>query len=155
MLEEEKFHNKYLIQNVENKKLLTDTLELHFIEISKMKEIDENDLLSIWVGFLKNPNNEKIISMEKKYEELLEAKIELSKISRNPEELEPYKMWEDARNSKVSALLSAYNKGVKETNIEMLEMLKILKELSFDKSLSKETRLAIAKKYSILLKSQD
>ena len=78
LLNEEKFHNKYLIQNAVNSNVLTDTLELHFIEIPKMKSIDESDLLSIWVGFLDNPNSE----------------------------TENYRMRENARNDRLNALLS-------------------------------------------------
>ncbi|MDX8337169.1 Rpn family recombination-promoting nuclease/putative transposase [Candidatus Cetobacterium colombiensis] len=112
LLEEENFHNKYLIQNAKNNNLLTDTLELHFIEIPKMKDIDESDLLSVWVGFLENPNNEKVISLERKVEELQEAKEELARISRDPKEAENYRMRENARNDRLNALLSAEEKGI-------------------------------------------
>uniref|UniRef100_UPI003AF0CA07 Rpn family recombination-promoting nuclease/putative transposase n=1 Tax=Cetobacterium sp. TaxID=2071632 RepID=UPI003AF0CA07 len=113
LLDEERFHNKYLIQNANNNNLLTDTLELHFIEIPKMKDIDESDLLSIWVGFLEDPNNEKVIYLERKIEELQEAKEELARISRDPKEAENYRMRENARNDRLNALLSAEEKGLK------------------------------------------
>lgn len=74
LLDEEKFHNKYIIQN---------------------------------------PNNEKVISLEKKVEELQEAKEELARISRDPKEAENYRMRENARNDRLNALLSAEEKGLK------------------------------------------
>ena len=49
---------------------------------------DESDLLSVWVGFLDDPNNEKVIYLERKIEELQEAKEELARISRDPKEAE-------------------------------------------------------------------
>ena len=113
LLDEERFHNKYLIQNANNNNLLTDTLELHFIEIPKMKAIDESDLLSVWVGFLEDPNNEKVIYLERKIEELKEAKEELARISRDPKKAENYRMRENARNDRLNALLSAEEKGLK------------------------------------------
>ena len=114
LLDEENFHNKYLIQNVKTNNLLTNTLELHFIEIPKMKEIDESDLLSVWLGFLKDPNNEKVIHLESKVEELQEAKEELARISRDPKEAENYRMRENARDDRLNSLLSAEEKGLKE-----------------------------------------
>lgn len=78
-----------------------------------MKDIDESDLLSISVGFLEDPNNEKVISLERKVEELQEAKEELARISRDPKEVENYRMRENARNDRLNALLSAEEKGLK------------------------------------------
>ena len=140
--------NKYLIQNADNNNILTDTLELHFIEIPKMKDIDESDLLSIWVGFLEDPNNEKVISLERKVEELQEAKEELARISRDPKEAENYRMRENARNDRLNALLSAEEKGVKRGITEgerraKLEIAKSLKGILSDTIISEKTGLSL------------
>ncbi|MGL5753596.1 MAG: Rpn family recombination-promoting nuclease/putative transposase, partial [Paraclostridium sp.] len=100
LLEEEKFHNTYILKNKENNNILTNTLELHFVEIPKMKEIDQDDMLSLWTAFLDDPNNEKVVELEAKYEELHEAKIELARLSRDPKEAEKYRMREDAMNER-------------------------------------------------------
>lgn len=114
LLDEEHFHNTYILKNKENNNLLTDTLELHFVEIPKMKEIDPNDMLSLWTAFLNDPNNEKLIELEAKYEELHEAKVELARLSRDPKEAEKYRMRENAINERRNFFLETLDKGLKE-----------------------------------------
>ena len=65
-----------------------------------------------------DPNNEKVISLEKKVEELQEAKVELARISRDPKEAENYRMRENARNDRLNALVSAEEKGKMEGRME-------------------------------------
>ncbi|MBC2857037.1 PD-(D/E)XK nuclease family transposase [Cetobacterium sp. 2A] len=138
--EEENFHNKYLIQNAKNNNVLTDTLELHFIEIPKMRDIDETDMLSVWVGFLEDPNNEQVIHIEKKFEELQEAKEELARISRDPQQAENYRMRENARNDRMNALLSAEEKGERKAKMEIARS---LKGLLSDEIISEKTGLSM------------
>ena len=114
LLDEEKFHNVYILKNKENNNMLTDTLELHFVEIPKMKEIDQNDMLSLWTAFLDDPNNHKLVELEAKYEELHEAKIELARLSRDPKEAQIYRMREDAINERRNFFLETLDKGLKE-----------------------------------------
>ena len=114
LLDEEHFHNVYILKNKENNNMLTDTLELHFVEIPKMKEIDQNDMLSLWTAFLDDPNNDKLVALEAKYEELHEAKIELARLSRDPKEAEKYRMREDAINERRNFFLETLDKGLKE-----------------------------------------
>jgi predicted transposase/invertase (TIGR01784 family) len=52
------FWNRYHVANDRTGKLLTNSLELHFFEIGKMKVPDEEDLITVWIEFLKNPNSE-------------------------------------------------------------------------------------------------
>ena len=114
LLDEDHFHNTYILKNKENNNLLTNTLELHFVEIPKMKEIDQNDMLSLWTAFLNDPNNEKLIELEAKYEELHEAKVELARLSRDPKEAEKYRMRENAINERRNFFLETLDKGLKE-----------------------------------------
>ena len=131
LLDEEKFHNVYILKNKENNNMLTDTLELHFVEIPKMKEIDQNDMLSLWTAFLDDPNNHKLVELEAKYEELHEAKIELARLSRDPKEAEKYRMREDAINERRNFFLETLDKGLKEGREEgrREEQIKIAKSL--------------------------
>ena len=80
----------------------------------KMKEIDQNDMLSLWTAFLNDPNNEKLIELEAKYEELHEAKVELARLSRDPKEAEKYRMRENAINERRNFFLETLDKGLKE-----------------------------------------
>ena len=100
LLDEENYHNVYVLKNKENNKTLTDTLELHFIELKKMKNINKEDKLSLWSAFLNDPNDENVIKCENNFSELHEARIELSRLSRDPKEAELYRMREDAINER-------------------------------------------------------
>ncbi|WP_047394726.1 Rpn family recombination-promoting nuclease/putative transposase [Cetobacterium sp. ZOR0034] len=112
LLAEENYHNKYVLKNDKNNDVLTDVIELHFIELPKMKEIDPDDLLSVWTGFINDPNDEKIIELESRVVELHEAKIELARMSRDPKEAEYYRLRQNAMSERMNALLEAEDKGV-------------------------------------------
>ena len=100
------------MKNYKNNDVLTDVIELHFIELPKMKEIDPDDLLSVWTGFINDPNDEKIIELESRVVELHEAKIELARMSRDPKEAEYYRLRQNAMSERMNALLEAEDKGV-------------------------------------------
>ncbi len=131
LLEEENFHNTYILKNKKNNNLLTDTLEIHFIEIPKMIQIDQNDMLSLWTAFLNDPNNDIVVALEAKYEELHEAKIELARLSRDPKEAEKYRMRENAINERRNFFLETLDKGLEEGRKEgrKAEKIQIAKSL--------------------------
>ncbi|MEG1410466.1 MAG: Rpn family recombination-promoting nuclease/putative transposase [Terrisporobacter sp.] len=135
LLEEEKFHNTYILKNKENNNLLTDTMEIHFVEIPKMVEIDQEDMLSLWTAFLDDPNNDKVVELEAKYEELHEAKIELARLSRDPKEAELYRMREDAINERRNFFLETLEKGLEQGIEQGLEQGKIQEKIQIAKSL--------------------
>ena len=68
----------------------------------------------ILISFLNDPNNEKLIELEAKYEELHEAKVELARLSRDPKEAEKYRMRENAINERRNFFLETLDKGLKE-----------------------------------------
>ncbi|MEG1870371.1 MAG: Rpn family recombination-promoting nuclease/putative transposase [Peptostreptococcaceae bacterium] len=158
LLEEENFHNTYILKNKENNNLLTDTLEIHFVEISKMKQIDQNDMLSLWTAFLDDPNNDIVVALEAKYEELHEAKIELARLSRDPKEAEKYRMRENAINERRNFFLETLDKGLEEGQKEGIEQEKIqtvirLNNLGLDtEQISKGSGLSVEEVNSILSK---
>ncbi|MGL4944949.1 MAG: Rpn family recombination-promoting nuclease/putative transposase, partial [Fusobacteriaceae bacterium] len=51
LLLENNYHNKYLLKNEKTENILTDTMEIHFIELPKLKDIDMKDVLSMWTAF--------------------------------------------------------------------------------------------------------
>ncbi|MEG1411143.1 MAG: Rpn family recombination-promoting nuclease/putative transposase [Bacilli bacterium] len=158
LLEEENFHNTYILKNKENNNLLTDTLEIHFVEIPKMKQIDQNDMLSLWTAFLDDPNNDIVVALEAKYEELHEAKIELARLSRDPKEAEKYRMRENAINERRNFFLETLDKGLEEGQKEGIEQEKIqtvirLNNLGLDtEQISKGSGLSVEEVNSILSK---
>ncbi|MGL6106666.1 Rpn family recombination-promoting nuclease/putative transposase [Romboutsia sp.] len=143
LLEEEKFHNVYILKNKENNNMLTDVMEMHFVEIPKMKEIDQDDMLSLWTAFLNDPNNEKIVELEAKYDALHEAKIELARLSRDPKEAELYRMRENAINERRNFFLETFENGREDRDTEIV--LNMLGEGLDEGMISKLTKIDIIK----------
>ena len=112
LLLESNYHNKYILKNDKTNDILTDTMEIHFIELPKMKKIDEKDILSMWAAFINDPNDERVIELESMVKELHEARIELARISRDPKEAENYRLRQNAMNERMNALLEAEDKGI-------------------------------------------
>lgn len=78
----EKFHTGYRLKEIETNEELTDIIEMHFIEIPKLKSgSDEKDMLVAWTEFLKDPESEKVRGLELSIEEIREAKDELIRMS--------------------------------------------------------------------------
>uniref|UniRef100_UPI0025D8B709 Rpn family recombination-promoting nuclease/putative transposase n=1 Tax=uncultured Clostridium sp. TaxID=59620 RepID=UPI0025D8B709 len=111
----EKFHTGYRLKEIETNEELTDIIEMHFIEIPKLpEESDEKDMLTAWTEFLKNPESEKVRSLEMSIEEIREAKDELVRISNDKEQREIYEMRSKILKDKVSALNEAERKGIEQ-----------------------------------------
>ena len=86
---------------------------MHFIEIPKLQEnSDEKDMLTAWTEFLKDPESERVRSLEMSVEEIREAKDELVRISNDQEQRELYEMRAKILKDKVSALNEAERKGI-------------------------------------------
>lgn len=141
-LKNDRFHNKYRLKEVETNEELTDVEEIHFIEIPKLNEnCDEKDLLVAWTEFLKDPESERVRSLEMTVEEIREAKNELIKISNNKEQRELYEMRAKILKDKVSALNEAERKGI-EKGIEKAAI-NLLKMGMTEEVISKATGLSI------------
>jgi predicted transposase/invertase (TIGR01784 family) len=126
--EEENFHNAYRFKNIENRKELTDVMEVHFIELPKfntqkegqkiienLKKMNKNvNMLEAWTLFLKKPDSVTIRELEDSVPEIKEAKIELTEISADEKTRRLYEMREDAIRDRISSLTGAHKKGLKE-----------------------------------------
>ena len=112
-LKTEEFHSAYRLKELESNEELTDIIELHFIEIPKLsKDSDEKDMLMAWTEFLRDPESEKVRSIEMSIEEIREAKDELVRMSNDKEQREIYEMRAKILKDKVSALNEAERKGI-------------------------------------------
>ena len=120
--EEKEYHNVYLLTNSKNRNILTDTMEIHFIELPKMNEINLNDPLTMWTAFLNDPNDEKVINSEISFPEIHEAREELARLSRDPKEIEHYRMRQNAENEKHNALLTARDNAKEEIVRKLFKM---------------------------------
>ena len=83
-LEDMECHTKWKILETKNKqKILTDKLEIHIIQLDKLKENIKNinDNLLDWLMFLENPKSERVIKKMDENKALKEAKQKLDKLS--------------------------------------------------------------------------
>ena len=146
-LKTEKFHTSYRLKEVETNEELTDVIEMHFIEIPKLhEESDEKDMLSVWTEFLRDPESEKVRSLEMRIEEIREAKDELIRLSNDDEQRELYEMRSKILKDKISALNEAERRGI-EKGIEQrnIEIAKNLLDVLDDETISLKTGLTIEK----------
>ena len=142
------FHSVYRMKEIHTNEELSDIEEIHFIEIPKLEDgLDEKDMLVAWIEFLKNPESEKVRSLEMSVDEIREAKDELIKMSNDDTQRELYEMRAKTLRDKISALNEAERKGIKkgreegEKNKE-IEIAKSLIDLGLDKeSIAKSTGL--------------
>ena len=123
-LKTERFHTGYRLKEIESHEELTDIIEMHFIEIPKLEEnSDEKDMLVAWTEFLKNPESEKVRSLEMTIDEIRQAKDQLVRMSNDTEQREIYDMRAKILKDKVSALNKAKEEGKEEGREEVAKNL--------------------------------
>lgn len=154
-LKTRKFHSGYRLKEIYSNEELTDVVEIHFIEIPKLEEgTDEKDMLVAWIEFLKNPESEKVRSLEMSIDEIREAKDELIRMSNDDTQRELYEMRAKTLKDKISALNEAERKGIKKGRQEgikegekskAIEIAKSLINIGLDKeTISKSTGLTLS-----------
>ena len=135
LLNHSKFHSVYRLKECETHEELTDVMELHFIELKKMKEIQHieeiKSKLEAWVYFINYPESELVQELEQVEINIKEAKTELIRLSGDRKERERYEKRRETRLNEVSALAYAEEKGIqqgieqgaKQRNIEIAKNL--------------------------------
>ena len=116
--------------NKNDKRLLTDDLELHIIEIPKAKRIIEKEKynrIAQWLMFLDNPNTERVEEIMKENEEVKKAKSVLYVMSEDEELQRLAELKEKWARDEKSALRSAREDGIKEGTKEVAKKLKDMK----------------------------
>ena len=114
-LKTEQFHTGYRLKEIETNEELTDIIEMHFIEIPKLKEnSNEKDMLVAWTEFLKDPESERVRSLEMTVDEIRSAKDQLVIMSNDAEQREIYDMRAKILKDKVSALNKEKEEGREE-----------------------------------------
>ena len=114
-LKTDNFHTGYRFKEIESNEELTDIMEVHFIEIPKLKDSsDEKDMLVAWTEFLKDPESEKVRGLELSIEEIRQAKDELIRMSNDKKQRELYDMRANSLRDKISELNAAKREGIEE-----------------------------------------
>ena len=144
-LKTERFHTAYRLKEIETNEELTDIIEMHFIEIPKLEEnSDEKDLLVAWTEFLKDPESEKVRSLEMTVEEIRRAKDQLVRMSNDAEQREIYEMRAKILKDKVSALNKAKEEGREEGELKKaIEIARNLLDVLDDNTIAIKTGLTV------------
>ena len=115
-LKNDNFHNCYRLKEKNTNEELTDVMELHFIEIPKLRKLenseDISDMLEAWITFIESPTSELIDKLEKSLDEIKEAKEELLRLSGNDKERERYEKRFESLLEQNSLLANAERKGL-------------------------------------------
>ena len=133
-LEQTKDISKYhTIWNLREKdyghKVLTKNIEMHILEIPKIKENEiANDELVQWLKFIENSENEEVQKIMKENKYLKQAKEELAYLSGDPcfqQEVEARAgMLRDIHSMKYKSREDGINQGKKESKIEIAKKMK-------------------------------
>ena len=150
-LKTRKFHSGYRLKEIYSNEELTNVAEIHFIEIPKLEDgSDEKDMLVAWIEFLKNPESEKVRSLEMSIDEIREAKDELIRMSNDDTQRELYEMRAKTLKDKISALNEAERKGREEgikegEKSKAIEIAKSMINIGLDKeTIAKSTGLELS-----------
>lgn len=115
-LKNDNFHNCYRLKEKNTNEELTDVMELHFIEIPKLRKLenteDISDMLEAWITFIESPTSELIDKLEMSSDEIKEAKEELVRLSGNDKERERYEKRFESLLEQNSLLANAEKKGL-------------------------------------------
>ena len=137
----ERMETKWRIREDENTKLiLTDALEIHIIELSKIKreykKNKENRKVQ-WMMFLDNPNTEEVEEIMEENKEIREAVVEVHKMSKDEKLRKLAELREKAIMDEKEIYSTGYHKGEKSGYIKG--------QLEANKK-AKEEKIEIAKK---------
>ena len=114
----ENYHTKWNIREEEKRDIiLTDKLEIHIIELAKLKDKDSKEKLKEWCKFIKAPESVGESTMK----EIKMAKEELNNISQDKKERRLAELREKAIMDEMAIRDSGYNDGKKEGIKEGIE----------------------------------
>ena len=155
-LKNDNFHNCYRLKEKNTNEELTDVMELHFIEIPKLRKLenseDISDMLEAWITFIESPTSELIDKLEKSLDEIKEAKEELLRLSGNDKERERYEKRFESLLEQNSLLANAERKGLQKgiekgkkegAKQEKILIAKNLLDILDDETISKKIGLSL------------
>ena len=137
----DKYHSVFHIREDKTGKLLTDVLEIHFIELVKLSEEIVEDKLVKWMLFLRNLSEEKMEEIVMGEPAIKKAMTVLEFLSQDKEARMQYEMREKVLRDEVSRIEGAKEKGKIEGKLEgkmegkmegKLEVAKALLEMGVD-----------------------
>ena len=112
IFEEGPYHEKCMIRRDYNGEILTEDLEMHFIQIPKCKKEDVKTKLDRWIQFIGNISEEGVNIAMKENEEIRKAKEELEYLTGDEEERRLAELREKAIRDEVTNINHAKKEGI-------------------------------------------
>ena len=123
MLDTAEYHSCYVLKERERNEQLSDLLEIHFIELDKIKDIqDAGEIkthLEAWLEFIKHPESQVSYELARRDETIREAKDELLVLSCNEQFRLYYEVRLKALLDETSRLQTARDEGKIERDLEI------------------------------------
>ena len=117
LFDDPRYWRKHFLTDAETGEKLTDLLELHFLELPKIKKIpaEQSEISPIlfWLEFINDPESEKIKDMYALEEVYSEAKLVYEKAIADPYVQELIRVKEKADMDYKDAIATAHDKGEK------------------------------------------
>jgi len=110
-----KYHNKFYLTEEDTDIKLEDIIEMHFIELPKIKKTfpSKNDKLMTWLLFLKHYDDEKIMEVLRVANpKIKEAEEEFGELTADEAAKRIYEMREKAIRDKISFIDAAEGRGI-------------------------------------------
>ena len=118
----ERVHSRFRIYRDDGKKLLTDKLDIHFIELPKVKALDENetDMKKLWAKLLRARTKEEFDMIEQRTSSSIirDASRSIQEISADEKNWHILRQREKAEHDAISALKYAKREGKAEGKAE-------------------------------------
>ena len=118
------YHEKCMIRRDYNNEILTDDLEIHFIQIPKCKKTDVKTKLDQWVQFIGNISKEGVKIAMSKNKEIRKAKEEFEYLTGDEEERRISELREKRIRDYVTNMEGAKEEGEKNKTIEIAKKMK-------------------------------
>ncbi len=148
----DKFHTKFHLWEDEAKDyMLTDLVEIHFLELPKFNKLEEKNLkedrLQRWLTFFNNDiSEEKLKELMKMDTDIKRAEERLEYLSSDEKTIEIYKAREKSLHERANMISSAMEEG---ENKKAIEIAKNLLDVLDIETISRKTGLSVEKVKSL------
>ena len=122
----EEYHSQFKIMETKRHEVLTDKLNIHFFELSKIDDnVDEGNLMKLWLQLIKAETEEEISMLENtNVKEINDAIVILRNLSADEKTRYMADMREKTLHDAANELNTAVRKGRAEERAEMLEKMR-------------------------------
>ena len=147
-LETKSYHSSFhLWEDFEKDYLLSDLVEIHFIELPKFRKLKdencENKALIRWLSFLQQDVSQDVLKELMEMDPAIKmAEEKLERLSSDPDAVALYRAREDSAHERANLISTGIQKGIEQRNIELaINLLDVLD----DELISQKTDVPIEK----------